>query len=221
MAILLHNLRARKPTMNDVAAVADVLNACEIIEDRLCGYMKDDVLADWQRQGFVLDSDAWIITTKQAQVVGYADVWMPEPARIEMRVRVHPEHRRRGIGTLLLRLAEDQARRLIKRSGINEPVTLYSAINDTNKAGKYLLEQEGFVLAQYCWQIGIEAGESAIPGDAGQPTLEVHASTPILAGIATSCPRTGLYTARCYAVYEKELWQGDILYAAARVRTAA
>lgn len=195
--------------MNDVAAAADVLNACEIIEDGLYSYTKNDVLADWQRPGFTLESDAWIIATKQGQVAGYADVWMPEPSRIEMRVRVHPEYRRRGIGTLLLRMAEEQARRLVKRAQTCEPVTLFSAISDANNAGKYLLEQEGFALAQYCWQIGIETGEAPSAGDAGQSVLELQATTPSLSGIAACCPRTGLYTARCYALYEKELRQSE------------
>lgn len=209
MAILLHNLRARKPTMNDVAAVTDVLNACTIIEDEFYGYTKYDVLAHWQRPDFVLESDAWIITTKQDRAVGYADVWKAEPSCIEMRVRVHPEYRRRGIGTLLLRLAEDQARRLIKRSSIHEPVTLRSAIRDANDAGKRLLEQEDFSLDTYCWQIGIETGEPSAPGAADHQMLEIYTNTSTLTGIAGGCPRTGLYTARCYAMYEKTLRQAE------------
>ncbi len=209
MAILLHNLYARTAQMHDAAAVADLLVACDLAEDTMSDYSVEYLLADWQRPGFALENDAWIITTKNAQVVGYADVWLHEGAHIAMRVRVHPDYRRRGIGTLLLRLAEDRARCLVKRACPTGPIALYSAISETNSAGKRLLEQEGFALARRCWRIGIDVDEpSVVSAGASSFTLELQTDTIILPGIATSNSRTGLYSARCYDVYEKELNQG-------------
>ena len=222
MAILLHNLYARTPQLHDAAAVADLLAACDLAENTLSDYSEQSLLADWQRPGFALESDAWIITTKNAQVAGYADVWMHEGAHIAMRVRVHPEHRRRGIGTLLLRLAEDQARRLVKRTCPTEPVALYSVISASNSAGKRLLEHEGFALARHCWHIGLNIDEpSVVSASADSFSLEFQTNTDATPGIAASTPRTGLYSARCYDVYEKELSQSAALHAAEPLFSAA
>ena len=222
MAILLHNLRARAPQMKDAAAVADLLLACDMAEDTMSYYSEGHMLADWQRPGFALESDAWMITTKNAQVAGYADVWLHEDAHIAMRVRVHPEYRRRGIGTLLLRLAEDQARRLVKRACPTELVALYSVISATNSAGKRLLELEGFALARRSWRIGLNIDEpSAVSANADSFTFEFQTHIDAMPGLAASNPRTGLYSARCYDVYEKALSQGAALRAAEPVFSAA
>ena len=214
MAILLHNLYARAPQLNDAATVADLLVACAMAEDSLSDYTEEHMLADWQRPGFALESDAWIIATNNAQVVGYADVWLHGGAHIAMRVQVHPEYQRRGIGTLLLRLAEDQARRLVKCTCPTEPMALYSVISAANSAGKRLLEHEGFALARRCWRIGLDIDEpSVVSADADSFTLEFQTNTDAMPGIAASTPRTGLYSTRCYDVYEKELSQSAALHA--------
>jgi len=222
MAILLHNLYARTPQLNDAAAVADLLVACAMAEDTMSNYSEGYMLADWQRPGFALENDAWMIAAKNAQVVGYADVWLHEGAHIAMRVRVHPEYRRRGIGTLLLRLAEDQARRLVKRACPTEPVALYSVISVANSAGKRLLEQEGFALTRRCWRISLDIDEpSAVSADTESFTLEFQTNADALPVLAASIPRTGLYYACCYDVYEKELSQSAALRAAEPVFSAA
>jgi hypothetical protein len=101
MAILLHNLLARSPKLTDLPAISVLFAACAAVEDgfqdNVCS--EQDVLADWRRPGFNLENDAWIITTKQGQVISYADLWMDEQGRIEMRVRVH----RSTVGAVLVR----------------------------------------------------------------------------------------------------------------------
>lgn len=222
MAILLHNLHARTPQLNDAAAVADLLAACDTAEDIPSRYAQESILADWQRPEFALESDAWMITTKNGQVVGYADEWLHEGAHIAMRIRVHPDHRLRGIGTLLLRLAEDQARRLLKRANPTEAVALYSIISADNSAGKRLLEHEGFALARRCWRVGLDIDEpSTVSANADSLSLEFQTDTDIMPNLSASNPRTGFYSARCYDVYEKVLSQGAALHAADPVFSAA
>lgn len=222
MAILLHNLCARTPQLHDAAAVAELLAACDMTEDIPSRHTQAYLLADWQRPGFALESDAWMITTKTGQVAGYADVWLHEGAHIAMRIRVHPEYRKRGIGTLLLRLAEDQARRLVKRANPTESVALYSVISADNSAASRLLEHEGFALARHCWRIGLDIDEpSAVSANADSFTLEFQADANVVPNLAASNRRTGFYSARCFDVYEKVLSQGAALHAAEPTFSAA
>jgi GNAT superfamily N-acetyltransferase len=222
MAILLYNLCARAPQMNDAAAVADLLASCDNPEAIPSRYTQESVLADWQRPGFALESGAWMITTKSGQVAGYADVWLHEGSHIAMRIQVHPEHRQRGIGTLLLRLAEDQARRLVKRACPESPVALYSVIGAADSAGKRLLEHEGFALARRCWRVGLDIDEpSVVSAGADSFTLEFQTNADVIPDLAAFTSRTGFYNAYCYDVYEKTLSQGAVLCAAEPACSAA
>jgi GNAT superfamily N-acetyltransferase len=153
MAILLHNLLARSPNLTDLAAISALFEACARVEDGpsdcsdLVGF---DVLADWRRPDFNLENDAWVITTKSGQVVGYADIWMNEQCQIEMRVRVRDEYGQRGIGTLLLRLGEDHARSYARKACSHERITLSNVVSIANSHAQELLEQEGYLPVQYC-----------------------------------------------------------------------
>jgi GNAT superfamily N-acetyltransferase len=151
MAILLHNLLARSPKLSDLSSITALFAACAKVDDDLCDCSRSaelDMLADWHRPGFNLENDAWIITTKQGQIISYADLWMNKLGQIEMRVRVRPEYDRRGIGTLLLRLAEDRARSYARKACPHRCITLHSIVSKANHHAQQLLEQEGYLPVQ-------------------------------------------------------------------------
>jgi GNAT superfamily N-acetyltransferase len=152
MAILLHNLLARSPKLSDLPSITALFADCVSVEEGLCASSDSaqNVLADWHRPGFNLENDAWVITSKQGQVVSYADICMDEQNQIEMRVHVHPAYCRRGIGTLLLRLAEDRARVYARGACPNRCISLHSTVSEANHHAQQLLEQEGYLPVQYC-----------------------------------------------------------------------
>ncbi len=207
MAILLHNLLARAPKLNDLGEVTKLLIAEDIAEDGVSDYTEEDILADWHRSGFTMDADAWVIVTHKGQYVGYADVWSSDYAQIEMRVRVHPAYRGRGIGTFLLRLAEMRARQQVAKARSGVRVTLHCAVNASNEMAKSLLENEGYELVRHFWRMMITAEESSIASN--QPeTLKIDlvVNAQELIGLSQQRRgRTGIYIARQYDIYEKEL----------------
>ncbi len=214
MAVLLHNLLARSPKLQDLSAVTELLIACDIAEDGLSDYSEKDLFADWHRAGFNLQHDAWIITTKSGQVVGYADIWVCEHFQIEMRVRVHPRYRGRGIGTLLLRLAEEQARQHTRKADPGMRVTLQCAVSNANQVAKQLLEHEGYTLVHHFWRMGVDAGEPLdSSGGSSRLKFDLYLNTSELMGLASLQQRTGIYTASRYDVYEKELRAGEPVHA--------
>ena len=211
MAILLHNLLARAPKFNDAGAVTKLLIAEDIAEDGMSDYTEEDVLTNWHRTGFNPESDAWIVVTNVGQYVGYADVWSSDYAAIEMRVRVHPAYRGRGIGTFLLRLAEMRARQYVVRAHPTARVSLHCAVNATNVSAKSLLEHEGYELVRHFWRMMITA-EEAMDGDKPSAMLKIDlvVNAQELTGLSQQHRRTGIYLARQYDVYEKELRAGDV-----------
>jgi GNAT superfamily N-acetyltransferase len=214
MAILLQNLLARSPKLTDLPAITALFATCAREEDGPCDCsdsVEVDVLANWRSSDFNLVSDAWVITTKQGQVVSYADIWMNEQCQIEMRVRVHPEYGRRGIGTLLLRLGEDRARSYVRRACPHTRITLSSVVSIANSHAQELLEQEGYLPVQHIWRVSIKSDEmSGIAGTLahGIQTFDLYVD-PLEAqecvGIVSPHHRTGIYSARTYVKYEKEL----------------
>ncbi len=212
MAILLQNLLARTPKLNDLSAITRLLSTCEMDEDCVSDYTEKELEAEWHRPDFNLDTDAWVIVTYKGQFVGYADIWMCEPSQIDMRVRVHPKFRRRGIGTLLLRLAEERTRQYARSANTSLRVTLRSAVSNSNTAARQLLEHEGFMLDRHFWRMLITSNEllpELAPSTMGK--FDLYANIPSLTGVSTQHPRTGIYTARQYDIYEKELRSGEPL----------
>ncbi len=212
MAILLQNLLARAPRLNDLSDVTRLLIACDIIEDGMSDYTEEELLADWQRPGFNLDTDAWVIITNKGQLVGFADVWSCDYTQINMRIRVHPEFLGRGIGTLLLRLAEHRARQFLRKAPVGLRVVLHSAVSSGNQDAKDLLEQEGYTPVRQFWRMMIDTDESADGSfQPGKLKFDLYAEMQQLTALAQPQQRTGIYIARQYDIYEKELRAGEVL----------
>jgi len=214
MAVLLHNLSARPPGLADLESVTRLLTACDIVEDGLSDYTKEDLRSEWQQPGFKLDKDAWVIVTTKGQFVGYASVWLDSQAsdrseqsdgQIDMYIRVHPEYVGRGIGTLLLRLAEHRARSLVQYARPAVRVTLNVSVNSVNTVAGLLLEREGYTLVRHSCRLLIDSDEYSQHGTGKiDLPLDGQAST----GVAQLQKRTGIYFMRQYDVYEKELRTG-------------
>jgi GNAT superfamily N-acetyltransferase len=221
MAILLHNLVARAPKLSDADAVTSLLKTCDIVEDGVSHYTEEDVLAEWQGPDFNLATDAWAIITNKGQFVGYAITsWNNELMRVNMQACVHPSYRGRGIGTLLLRLAEVRARQFAKYARPGVRVALNNMVSHTNQRAKDLLEHEGYTLVSHSWRIIIETEDIVLPASATSTdyqqlrkhTLTLDVSFPCATGTTRIYEPSGWYAARQYDVYEKELRAGDVLY---------
>src|SRR6185312_2004050 len=133
MAVLLKNLTARTPSMEDLAALSELVRLCEKSEDSMAGSTPEELLSELQRPDFHLANDAWVIVTTRGQIVGFACVWHEEHARISTFLCVHPDYRNRGIGTLLLRMAEVRARQHIRLADPEQRVVLQGLINSANE----------------------------------------------------------------------------------------
>jgi len=111
---------------------------------------------------------------------------------------------------LLLRLAEERAREQINAAPPAERITLTSVVSHSNEAARRLLEREGYTLQQHFWRLIVEM--EAEPSESyeafsqrGKLKLDLAVDTANLVGTTQIHKRTGIYVARQYDVYEKEL----------------
>jgi GNAT superfamily N-acetyltransferase len=210
VAVQLTNLVARSPKIKDLEAVTELIVTCEINEHGTSDYTVDDLRSEWHRPSFNMETDAWVILTTRGQPVGYASVWHKEHEQIHMFTRVHPQYRRRGIGTLLVRLAEQRARLHIQQARPGTRVTLSSAVSSLNEVARQLLEREGYAPVRQFWRIVIEMDEFASKSyQRGKLKVDLDLDSHHLTGATRTYEPEGLYVVRPYHTYEKELRPGD------------
>nr|BBH94852.1 hypothetical protein KTA_30510 [Thermogemmatispora argillosa] len=114
MSALLHGLRLTAPDLADLGGVLQLFAVCDYgLSETIDGY------------GTLLTAEeAWLIKSGCEEPIAYADLHTQRIGQEEaaglvgltclLRLLVHPHHRRRGLATLLLRLAEEKARQLVR-----------------------------------------------------------------------------------------------------------
>jgi ribosomal protein S18 acetylase RimI-like enzyme len=212
MAVLLKNLLARSPKMEDMIGITELVRACDVDEYGLTETTMEELASNWHQPGFNMATDAWVIVTNKGRVVGFTCVWHRDYEQIYTFVCVHPEYRSRGIGTLLLRLMEERARLYVRNARPGSQVTLCGTVSSLNEQAKRLFEREGYTAIRTIWRI--EAGAN----DAGMEST-LHTTFKADLDIMSLHPASAtklydldaIYIIRKYVVFEKELRAGEQL----------
>lgn len=213
MPAMLNNLFARAPKMDDLGAITELHMACDNADFGISDSTREIILADWQRPGFNLSTDAWVIVTTRGRCVGYAHVWPCNSTDNSVFACVHPAYRSRGIGMLLLRLAEARAREQIDATPPGVRVTLTSVVSHVNEVARRLLEREGYTPVRSFWRLIVEMEDDSCESckefyQHGKLKLDLFVDVPNLIGTTHIQQRTGIYVARQFDIYEKELRTG-------------
>ena len=212
MAVLLKNLLARAPKMEDLGAIKELITACDIAEYGIADSTMEDLASNWHQPGFNPAKDAWVIVTNKGQPVGFACVWHRDYEQISTFVCVHPEYRSRGIGTLLLRLVEERARQHVRNARPGARVTLCGTVNSLNEQAKRLFEREGYTSIRKIWRIVVGSNDSVEKSSryhADKADLVVDSQR--LVDATPLYDLDAIYIIREYVVYEKELRAGEKL----------
>ncbi|GAC1690720.1 MAG: hypothetical protein NVS9B9_12860 [Ktedonobacteraceae bacterium] len=178
------------------------MNACDIANFGGIDTTKEDVVKAWQTTPhFDLKTDAWVIVTRKGQLVGYADIRQDSThEQLMCLVRIHPQYRGRGIGTLFTLLIEERARHLACAAHPRKRVTLRVTVCVSNRGARQLLEREGYMSVHRFWRLSITDGDTH-----ETLTADLNVDVQDLFDASNMLERTGLYVARQYEVYEKEL----------------
>ena len=150
-AIAPAGFRVRPPVMADLEAVQALGTALEIADTGTAQSAStlDEFRAGWTAPGFDLQRDAWVVCTKAGHLVAYIEVRELNGAFVESDGYVHPDFQRRGIGTLLLRLAEARARSVTPTLPPDQRRVLTGGITASNQDAVRLFEGLGFRAVRY------------------------------------------------------------------------
>jgi mycothiol synthase len=152
-------MRLRAPTPEDAEAVLALIAARDVADYGAPDYTLADLRDEWALSGFRLERDA-VVAEDDGALVGYGIV---RPAGAF--VVVPPEHEGRGIGTRLLRWAEDHGPR---RQWVAE----------RNAAGHALLARSGYEPVRHYWRMRI-ALAPPLSAPAPPPGIALRALRPL------------------------------------------
>ena len=150
------NYTIRPPTPDDLHAVVALVNACSIAEGGRPDETPQNLMADWNTPGFVLATNAWVATAPDGTIIGYEQVEVSHDAPCELDGYIHPDFTGQGIGTHLLRLAQDRARAELATNRHTLPIRLHGAIAAANLGARRLFGDAGFHVIRHFWRMEIE-----------------------------------------------------------------
>lgn len=205
MIVRLHNLSSRPPTLSDVQHVAELIRLSDTAIIGQSDVTVEQIRAMWRDGCFDLKHDAWVIVTRDGHIVGYAAVQQREQGQLRASLYVHPQYRGRGIGTLLIWLAEERARYLMLCMNPELRVTLSINVNHQHESAVRLLERENYALTRSFWRVMVDTDTMSGLSDAkqsGKLSIDLILDAQ---DVASMKYQASMYVAQQYDVYEKEL----------------
>lgn len=98
------------PTVADAKAIVDLICLIDVFDYGEPDYSIEDLRAEWRRDEFQLDRDAWMIYASDGTLAGYGNVYdTGEHIRVEPTTCVHPQFRERGLEDFHIAQVETRA----------------------------------------------------------------------------------------------------------------
>jgi mycothiol synthase len=155
-------LTMRGATFDDIELVGELFN----LNDRLEFGEPETDLAElrdfWRQQD--LERDHRLVTDGEGRLVGYLEVSQRRGVHLEIWVLVHPDWRRRGIGSHLALLGEARAAELVERAPAGTRVTAEAWVNARLDGPKAFVRGRGYRAARTFWRMTIDMGDQPPAG---------------------------------------------------------
>lgn len=132
----------RPPVPDDAVAVAGLLSACERVDGGASGTSVEQVLDDWHEVD--LGEEAVLVPAPDGTAAGYADVVNRGYVAVTVYGYVHPGHRGRGIGALLVGWGERWTRERLPLAPEDARVVVRHYVTSGNGGARLLLEDAGY-----------------------------------------------------------------------------
>jgi mycothiol synthase len=151
------DLRLRPAHWSDAKAVARLTHDARAAEgDAALALSPEEVIHGWRAYDYDLDRDAFVVETSDGRIVGYDNLTNSyEYASYSMDGYTHPEFKKRGIGTTLLRAVERRVREMMRFAEPDVRVSIQATIGRDKPDGVTLHEKEGYRPNQYHWRMEV------------------------------------------------------------------
>ncbi|MGO2140860.1 MAG: GNAT family N-acetyltransferase [Leucobacter sp.] len=142
----------------DLEALLEFERAVDAVDDPEATTDLEDLEERFDTPGFDPGTDSLIAVSTQGAVVAYGEAFLEATGEaivtVHVNGRVHPQWRRKGLGTRLLRWQEARGRQQLAASGLRLPAMLSTLVGEHADGQRALFEAEGFIPAR--WWIEME-----------------------------------------------------------------
>jgi mycothiol synthase len=155
-------LAARHPTIDDVAALTDLINASDQVDYGTVWLVPEEMRDELARVD--LETDAWIVEADggaagAAAIAFGALTRRGRSVRWDVTLTVHPERRGHGIGTALARALEVRAREHVREAPSGVAVGMRAWIKGGSQAARRWAEGLGFNVQREVLRMRIDMTE--------------------------------------------------------------
>jgi mycothiol synthase len=135
-------MQIRAATLDDVERLAAFMGRCTLAHQGVRRESADEIRQRLTQPGADPALDTWLVEANGSEVTGFGQVWREDEA-VVCYVRVHPEHRGRGIGSALLERTASRALVLVPETA------LHATSWPKDESASPLLEGAGFSPIRY------------------------------------------------------------------------
>jgi mycothiol synthase len=164
----------RPAFFEDLDGVAEMLLADDLADTGQSDFDADFLRDQWSSPGLDLSVDAWVVTDPRSTIVGHANVAPERDGKLKSWGLVHPDHRGRGLGSVLLdRIERRAAERIEPGSG-----SVFTAVTDVDAAGAALVGSRGFERVRSFRHLQLDLNGPSPESGEPPPGIEIRGIQP-------------------------------------------
>jgi len=151
--------------MEDVPAVASLLNACAVADYGSPNTDVQTLKAEWEEPTLVLDEECRLAASTDGLALGFAEVWNVaegEAQNLQAYIYVAPHCGDTALPGQLWDWAEARACHEYARTQSTHPRTLWTKTAETNRPERAVLEGRGYRIIRHSWRMTLDLN-SPIP----------------------------------------------------------
>jgi mycothiol synthase len=154
------DLAVRRPSTDDAPRIYALLTACDLHDFGTVDFTEAEVRDELSRTD--LARDAWLVERDAGEPVAFVGIQLRSAVQHRAQVSVHPDWRRRGIGSWLAQVAESRARERIGEAPEDAQVTMVGWVKADSEERTWA-EHRGFGWARRFQRMRIDMSDSPPP----------------------------------------------------------